>query len=153
MFNSTGHLKTQMELMEEYKARDKPKTKKKPKSEVACAAIEVKSMCKPPVAVKETMSAVTSLMGYPRAQAERWATAKKALADMTFAAQLESVVPSCVPKENVAYAKEKLADTGSPVDQRNKTFSEYTGYNEEQRLKTDNQTLIYLFSKDLCLFN
>jgi len=109
MFNSTGHLKTQMELMEEYKARDKPKTKKKPRSEVACAAIEVKSMCKPPVAVKETMSAVTSLMGYPRAQAERWATAKKALADMTFSAQLEAVVPSCVPKENVAYAKEKLA--------------------------------------------
>jgi len=33
-----------------------------------------------------------------------------------------------------------LADTGSPVDQRNKTLSEYTGYHEEQRLKTDNQT-------------
>ena len=38
-----------------------------------------------------------------------------------------------------------LASTGSPVDQRNKTVSEYTAYHEEQRLKTDNQTLINLF--------
>merc|ERR1711963_364153 len=100
----------EMELRDEYKARDKPKKPKgKPKSQLTGAATEMKSLCKPPMPVKETMSAVMGLLGHTRVQAERWDTAKKALGDTKFAQRLESLQPSSVPKENVDYAKEKLS--------------------------------------------
>merc|ERR1712157_126559 len=110
MFNSSGHLKTELELRDEYKAIGKPKSRKGPKSELMPCLQEIKGLANPPRGVLDTMSAVMRLMGETSKQADSWKVIKKSVGNpVMFMSRLESVDPGMVTKEQAKYVKDKLS--------------------------------------------